>query len=259
MGKAVISGLIALNSLCAQATLTSYSSNGVDLVYSSVSDVTWTKDGNLLGSMIASQGFDTVVNAIIASSPTITNTPNGYISYNDHSFYRLNSIYTVTESDFVDPTGLTTWWGAMAFANYLNSINYGGSSQWRLPTAAYIGNDAYNTNTNGVIEGDELTELFYHELKGEPYYSVPDTITFDNETAIFWTGTELAADVLPFGRYQAWAFINLYGFQFDKFKDASSHAWVVSSGQIAAVPEPDSLVMLLAGFGLLGIAIRRHK
>lgn len=76
---------LLLASLNAHAELTSYNPNGVDLVYSSVSDVTWTKDANLLGSMIASRGFDTVVNEIIAASPIITNTPNGYSSYTHFS------------------------------------------------------------------------------------------------------------------------------------------------------------------------------
>lgn len=147
----------------------------------------------------------------------------------------------------------------MAFANYLNSINYAGSAQWRLPTAAYVGDDVYNTNTNGVTEGDELTELFYHELNGERYYSIPDTAIFDSEVSIFWTGTELAADVQPLAKYQAWAFHYLFGFQYDNFKDFPVNAWVVTTGQIAAVPEPESLAMLLVGLGLLVLRLRSAR
>ena len=41
----------------AQASLTSYNASGVDLVFSSVSDVTWTKDGNLLQTLGNTQGY----------------------------------------------------------------------------------------------------------------------------------------------------------------------------------------------------------
>lgn len=52
---------LSVFSLSAHATLTSYSNSGKGLVYSTVSGFTWTKDGNLLGSLFASQGFNTVV------------------------------------------------------------------------------------------------------------------------------------------------------------------------------------------------------
>lgn len=44
----LILGGISLN---AQAALTRYSSQGVELVYSSLGDVTWTRDGNLFGTL----------------------------------------------------------------------------------------------------------------------------------------------------------------------------------------------------------------
>lgn len=249
---------LLLASLNSHAELTSYNPNGVDLVYSSVSDVTWTKDANLLGSMIANQGFDTVVNAIISSSPTITNTPNGYISYNDHSFDRLNSNYTVTKSDFFDTSGRTTWWGAVAFSNYLNSISYAGINRWHLPTVKNK-TDGFDTAINGIAKGDEFVEVFYHELYGEAYYNMPNTVFFDNETIEgYWTGTE-AVDAELFANYRAHIFITVYGLQANSFKDMGSYAWVISPGKVAAVPEPESAAMLLVAFGLISLVSLSRK
>ena len=128
----------------AQAALSSYSVNGKDLVYSSESNVTWTKDGNLLGSLFASQGFNTVVNAILAANTSSSDN----LSIDDFS-----------------SNGMATWFGAMAYVNYLNSIHYAGNNQWRLPTFS-TQTAGFNTPSNGTVAGNELSELFYQELSG---------------------------------------------------------------------------------------------
>lgn len=43
--------LLSLNTLNAQAALTVGTSNGQSVVYSSVSNITWTGDANLLGTL----------------------------------------------------------------------------------------------------------------------------------------------------------------------------------------------------------------
>ncbi len=104
------------------ALISSIGAGDVGLVYSSVSNVTWTQDANLLGTMIGNQGYNTVVNAIIAASPVITDTPNLYDG-NDGS-------YNISAADFSNSSlGRTNWFGGLAFANYLSSISYGGSDQ----------------------------------------------------------------------------------------------------------------------------------
>lgn len=165
--KPLLAGLMLLAATQAHATLTSYTAkDGVEVVYSSVSDVTWTKDANLLGTMLAADS--NLLNKIIATSVGVT---YGNTSYNlDGSSFSAN--------------GTTTWQGAMAFINYLNSISYGGSNQWRLPQASqsfFDQTDAINAQ-NGIAKGEEYSELFHSELLGGPYGSaIPDTSNFDNE------------------------------------------------------------------------------
>jgi hypothetical protein len=244
--KAILTASIALISVNAQATLTSYNPNGVDLVYSSVSNVTWTKDGNLLGSLFASQGFNTVVNAIIVASPTISFKPN---------FYNPTGTHNISISDF-SSNGSTTWFGALAYVDYLNSISYSGSNQWYLPT---IANESFgwNTSFNGNAKGDELGELLYTELNGTIYNPIPNTIIFDNEQQNFyWSGTQYAPTP-----DDAWVFSTSSGIQGIRPQYYQFYAWAVSPGQVtaAAVPEPENLAMLLAGLSLLGVAVRRNK
>jgi len=263
--KPLLAGLLLLGATQAHATLTSYNVNGVDLVYSSVSDVTWTKDASLLRSMFVSQGFNNVVGDIIATSPTITNTPN---------LLNPTGVYTIRASDF-DSYGVTTWFGAMTYVNYLNSINYAGSNQWRLPTVidtgslgcnfANSGTDCgFNVAGNGSAAGNELSELYYQELGGKGYYSsngalqsgygMPNTATFDNERWGYWSGTEYMPSPLA-----AWMFSNDDGLQTYFNMDALLNVWVVSPGQISVVPEPDSFALLFSGLSLLGLLTARRK
>jgi hypothetical protein len=248
----------------ADAALVSYSSDSVDLVYSSISDVTWTKNANLLQSMIAGSDFDTVVNSIIVANAS---TPIGSLPY------------TLTESDF-SSDGATSWYGAMAFVNYLNNINYGGASNWRLPTVIDIGNDGcnlsgdgdcgYNTVTNGTIPGYEMAELYYSELGSEPFcgdrcsgnYGINSPL-FTNTEGFYWSGTEVG--IRP---DDAFIFFASYGFQQDSPKYngyAFWKAWAVSPGSIipvdvppvTSVPEPRSAWLFLGGALLLFAAQRR--
>lgn len=247
------------------AALVKYSSDGVDLVYSSISDVTWTKNGNLLQTMIADSDFNTVVNAVIAAN---AGTPIGSLPY------------TLTASDF-SSDGTTSWYGAMAYVNYLNQINYAGSSDWRLPTVIDIGNDGcnldfdggtdcgYKTVTNGTTPGYEMAELYYSELGAEPFcgsrcsaaYGIQSPLFTDTEF-FYWSGTE----IVPFPD-NVFIFFASYGFQQDSAKYNGYpfwKVWAVSPGSVIPldvpvtnVPEPRSAGLLLSGILMLFAAPRR--
>ncbi|WP_081726689.1 PEP-CTERM sorting domain-containing protein [Methylophilus sp. 5] len=238
----------------ANAALVSYTSDGADLVYSSISDVSWTKDAHLLSSMISNSGYSTVVDAILTANAGVTfgSTP-----------------YTLSNADFSN-VGETSWWGAMAFVHYLNTINYAGSDAWRLPTVTDIGNDGcnwslggtdcgYNAATNGTAAGDEMAELYYKELNGQAYsgehsqYHGINSPLFSNVQSFYWTGTELITDP-----NNAFIFFATYGDQSTYMKNSTVwYAWAVSPGSVipvdvpTAVPEPETNALLLAGLGLI--------
>ncbi|QDC43506.1 PEP-CTERM sorting domain-containing protein [Methylophilus medardicus] len=270
--KTCLIGAYALSffSLTANAALISYTSGGKDLVYSSISDVTWTKDANLLGSMIAVNGYDAVVNAIIHVTPTVASLPN---------YDAPTGLYTLSQSDFVD--GYVSWYGAVAFANYLNSIQYGGSNRWQLPSALIPDNSGCTTDNsstacvydaiyqgNGVAPGNELAELYFHELGGRSRRIVnggldlgtgmPQTIIFDNENdnPAFATSTEVTSN----GNTNYY-FDTRNGLQLSYLKGGADlyYAWAITPGLISAVPEPESLGILMAGLGLIGLIQRRRR
>lgn len=252
---------LVLSGVCinAHATLTNYSMNNTELVYSSVSNVTWTMDANLLGSLYASQGYDNVVNAIMNVSPTITNTPN---------LFSPTGTYTLSKNlDFVS-NGTTSWFGAMAFVNYLNSINYGGSQAWRLPTVA-TKEFGYNIPSNGTVAGNEYSELYYQELNSigaldkfgvfQPGFGIQDRDNnFTNETTFeYWAGTEATNDA---PNANAWSFNTTGGYQGNYRKSGRSLVWAVTSGQItqlSSVPVPATAWLFVSG--LLGLTVLRRR
>ncbi len=219
--------LLSATTFNAQASLTSYTgTDGAGLVYSSVSDVTWTQDANLFKTLYLSNA--NLVSQIAAVTPT----------YNDPNY----GLQTIDAADFNTGNGRMSWWGAKAFVNYLNNINYGGSNQWRLPTVGSNLEPGYELTNN------ELSQLFYSELGGSATNIIPDSTTFSNEEAFFyWLDTEnalYASDAWSFDTFDG-------GYLGAGSKTNHFYAWAVSPGQVPAVPVPSAVWLM--GSGLLGL------
>lgn len=59
---------------------------------------------------------------IIAAVPTISHTPSGSFA----------NPYTVSIADFSTADGRMSWFGAMAWVEWLGITSYGGADDWRL-------------------------------------------------------------------------------------------------------------------------------
>lgn len=147
-----------------------------------------------------------------------------------------------------DSDGQMNWRAANAWAS---NLVYGGYSDWRLPTSDTCG--GYNCT------GSELGHLFYAELGGTAGLSIlssgdPDLSLFQNiQPSLYWSGTAHAT----FPASIAWLFDTSNGSQFLIAQDGESHAWAVRPGDVTAVPEPASA--LLVGLGLAGLAALRRR
>ncbi len=222
------------------ALITYTGSGGKGLVYSSVSNITWTQDANLFDTLANSYagGYSAFVSAVIDSVPEgrIYDTPNYLDTPNNSGYHSLS----VNDFNYVN-YGLNNWYGSKAFAIYLNSVSYGGSNQWRLPV---IGSSPL---------GSELSQLLYNEIDITGI-SLPNIPIFNNfQGYSYWTGTEYES----FPAF-AFNFITLTNGHDLNLKNLNNNTWVVSEGYISPVPEPESWVLMLSG--LLGIAsVLRRK
>jgi len=249
--------VLSLTSLNAQAGLSAYVSDKQNVVYDNVTNITWTADANLLATLENTQGYNTVVQAIIANDPYIHETPNFFDNAGP-------GVYKLSSTDF-NAGGKVDWWGAQAFISYLNSLNngagYAGSNHWALPSTP--NSDAsfgYN------LSNSQLGELYYNELHGLAYVGHPtdygilhdasyansgSTGPFVNaESFYYWSGTEYAP---AFSFY----FSTYHGDQNYHLKQYMYDVWAVSPGQISAVPELSEFGMLISGLlALLGLKRR---
>lgn len=240
--KISIGMLLSVLTFNTHAALTNYTgADNVGLVYSSVSNITWAQDANLFKTL-----YD-------ADNSLITQIVNVTPSYNDPTF----GLQLIDGFDFdtVSLSGRMTWWGAKAFINYLNNINYGGSNQWRLPSVG--GNPQLSFAYN--LTGSEFAQLFYGELGGSQTNSIPDTVYFINESpyinplsnlpiSVYWTDTEYASEGASY------LFRTFNGSHGAAFKYYSFFTWPVSPGQVPTVPLPSAVWLFGTGVaGLLGL------
>lgn len=219
----------------AQATLTD---NGGGLVYDSVLNITWLQNANLAAT-------DTFGVAGIGAD------------------------------------GSMSWTTANAWIAAMNAADYLGQSNWRLPTVAPINGSTFNYNysVNGSTDvgfnvsapgtayagstGSEMAYLFFNELDNKAYYNTTGTLQagygvtntgpFQNlQSSVYWSGLGYAQSP-----GSAWVFLTYIGEQ--GYGAGGYDAMAVLPGNVAAVPEADAWAMLLAGLGLVGVAMRRRR
>lgn len=189
-----------------------------------------------------------------------------------------------------DADGLLNWAEANTWAANL-SFTDGDHvyDNWRLPTIEPVNgvsfnfsfalngstDKGYNVSEQGTAyagsTGSEMAHLFYNTLNNPGNYTPEGTsrgcytngtsnTCLDNvgpftnlQSDAYWSATGFAPN-----DSQAWSFFMFDGRQIDGSVAFYRHAWAVSPGDIAAVPEAQTYVLMLAGLGLIGWRARRH-
>lgn len=182
---------------------------------------------------------------------------------------------------------------------YFNAATGVLHSDWRLPTLGPDVNDyapflpGYNGETpagqgafdvgwgtpadSGIYS--ELGWMFYHNLEGQPRClaivdghcqpnpndGLPNTGPFANlQLGYYWSNVPVQYG----GTDTHWSLTFLDGEQIPRVGNASqgplAYAWLVHDGDIAAppnaaIPEPATWSLLIAGFGGVGAALRRRR
>jgi hypothetical protein len=180
-----------------------------------------------------------------------------------------------------DADGLMNWSTANSWASALTVGTFGG---WRLPTVgpsdgafdyAFSNNgstdEGYAKIGTGWGTASEYGHMYYVTLgnKGfctpndaspgscltQPGFGPSNTAQFTNlQSREYWSGTQYAPSPSS-----AWQFFTDGGRQDSSVKVGGLYAVAVRPGDVAAVPEPVSVVLLLAGLGLLGAMARRPR
>lgn len=176
--------------------------------------------------------------------------------------------------------GRMTWASANAWAE---GLNFGGFSDWRLPTMVDTGSSGcdfsyaggtdcgFNVQTKtGSTVYSEMAHLWYESL-GNKSFCPPGDATCDGypqdgggltntgpflnmQSDYYWSGTVYAPDPAF-----AWVFGTLDGIQAENFQSTDVYPVAVRPGDVAAaVPEPQSVALALLALGAAAAARRRR-
>ena len=140
-------------------------------------------------------------------------------------------------------TGLN-WHDARSWAS---GLVVGTFSGWSLPSAdSRCGHDFYCTNS-------QMGELYYTALGNAAGGPLSNTGPFKNlPSVIYWSGTEHPSDPDA-----AWGIDFFNGIQSGYRKLGDLSALAVRPGDVAAVPEPGTVALLLSG--LAGVMVMRRR
>lgn len=229
---------------------------------------------DLDGNLVTSEAYyDTDLNITWLADANYAKT-SGYSADGLMDVHRAN--YWATNLSIVDAVNNITYdnW-RLPTVNPLNGIwyvvNYGGG----YPSFIGGGQDAgYNISAPGSAYAgsiaSEMAFMFYNNLGNSAAFTLAG-----DATDCRWTEACLD-NVGPFSNLQnnaywssstfdgagRWWLFDMRGGNQEQINYAENfYAWAVSDGDvgIAAIPEPETYAMMLAGLGLVGAATRRRR
>ncbi len=173
--------------------------------------------------------------------------------------------------------GPMTWADANTWIATLNTNNYAGHNDWRLPTLNPSDTSCSdNVNPGGGYSqqyygvgctGGELSNLFVTDLGNKNYESVltqtgdtaeqiANLALFSNvQSYYYWSGTEYAANPTL-----AWYFRTYDNGQGLDYKSDALYAVAVRPGDVAAsVPEPQTLALVSMALGIAGLVAMKRR
>lgn len=194
----------------------------------------------------------------ISSHATLMSRLGGDATYDD-----MLDITWLTDADL---SGIGTWQEQLDWVAGLNTANHLGFNDWRLasmsvsagvPTTSVV--DCSST-TEEQCKDNELGYMFFYNLDGMLGDNLTgdqtvDGVTLTDVQSLYWSGTEFDSNL-------AWFYSFGSGFQGDDPKYVSTifYGWAVRAGDVAAVPEPPMVWLLVTGLlGLLGIKGRQRR
>jgi len=169
--------------------------------------------------------------------------------------------------------GLKDWGAATAWAAGLDVY---GKTGWRLPSITDTGSPGCDFSYAGGTDcgynvdtaSSEMAHMFYVTLGNKAYcppgdatcaggpqpgWGLTNTANFVNmQSEVYWSGTEFAPDPSD-----AWYFETGYGLQSLVVKYDTLSAVAVRPGDVAAVPEPETVALMLVG--LTGLLVVRRR
>lgn len=248
-------GVLTVVSLVAVPAEAALIARGNGMVYDSTRNVTWVADANLFKTQVDQDRA--LVERIISGRPVLHVGPTEYFgtipvgssNYGNGGSYiiDMNGAWhrVMSSGDFAPATGAMNWFGATAWAEQLN---YGGYSDWRLPTLDFCG-------PAWTCWGGELSGLLL-ELGAHPGSSLAAdhnanyTLFSNIQPGAHWSGSNyfdmeyaamaMDADTMTRAGFSKW--------------QLSAYAWAVRDGDVTAVPEPLTPALVLVGLILLALS-----
>ena len=188
---------------------------------------------------------------------------NAVAANSSQAVFLYDTTLNITWLKNANSNGPMTWTTATTWAQNLNVDGFTG---WSLPTTAIPDSTCSIANANPAVygqgygvgcSGSEMGHLFNVTLGNAPGKAISNTGNFTNiQNYYYWSGTIASSD-----SYYVWTYqTSINGQAYTGTGTNAFFALAVHQGDVLTpVPEPENYAMLLAGLGLIGVAIKRRK